>query len=135
MMNETEKRFRVAEQKLDELLRRDEAVITACGITIADWSARAYHYKNETLSWSYEFETRRARGSEVEKVRVRVSLWEHDTGVLGVLRCAEIFQIGKQSRWDSTTKEVLSLDEAVRRGLSNIVLEAISAGEAAAAAA
>lgn len=129
-----EKQFREAERQLDELLRRDEPVIAARGVAVSDRSARAYHYKNETLSWDYRFETRRERGSEVEKVSVSVSLREDDAGALRVTRCAEIFQVGKQSRWRSTAEEVLPLDEAVRRGLSSIVLEAISEGEAAAAA-
>ena len=135
MMNEAEKRFREAERQLDELLRRDEAVIAARGITITDRSARAYHYKNEYLSWVYSFETRRARGSEVEKVWVWVSLYEHDVGVVRVWRRAEIFQLGQLSRWQSTTEQLLALEKAVRDGLSSIVLEAIRAGETAAAGA
>lgn len=129
VMNETEKRFREAERRLDEMLRRDEAVITARGIIISDWSGRTYHYKNEYLSWSYWFETRRARGSEIEKVWVTVSLEEHDVGVVEVRRGAEIFQIGKLSRWQSATEELLPLAEMARLGLASIVLEAIQAGE------
>jgi hypothetical protein len=134
LMDEAEKRFRDAERQLDELLRRDEAVIAARGIIIADESSRAYS-KNDHLSWSYRFETRRARGSEVEKVWVLVSLFEHDPASLRVWRRAEIFQVGQVSRWQSTTEEVLPLGEVARGGLSDIVLEAISAGESAAAAA
>ena len=133
-MDEAEKRFREAERQLDELLRRDGAVIAARGITITDESSRAY-YKNDCLSWSYRFETRRVRGSEVEKVWVLVSLYEHEPASLRVWRRAEIFQIGQVSRWQSTTEEMLPLEEVARGGLSSIVLEAISAGEAAAAAA
>jgi len=134
MMNEAEKRFRDAERRLDELLRRDEAVIAARGIAISDVSARAY-YHNDPLSWSYQFETRRARGSEVEKVWVLVSLYEHDPASLRVWRRAEIFQIGQVSRWKETTEETLPLEEAARVGLSSIVLGAIRSGEEAAAAA
>lgn len=133
-MDEAEKRFREAEHQLDELMRRDEAVIAACGITIFDESARAYHYKNEYLSWSYRFEARRARGSEVEKVWVLVSLDEHDPASLRVWRQAEIFQIGQLSRWRGTTEETLPLGEVARCGLASIVLEAIHMGKAAAAA-
>jgi hypothetical protein len=129
MVNETEKRFREAERQLDELLRRDEAIIAARGITIADWSGRKYHYKNEHLSWSYWFETRRARGSEIENVLVAVSLNEHEASTVRVGRSAEIFQIGKLPRWSSGTEELLPLEEMVHRGLANIVLEAIHAGE------
>jgi hypothetical protein len=128
-MNEAEERFREAERQLDELLRSDEAVLAAQRITMADESARAYHYKNECLSWCYRFETRRARGSEVEKVWVLVSLYEFDTGALKVWRRAEIFQIGQLSRWQNTTEELLPLAEAAQRGLSSIVIEAIRAGE------
>ena len=67
---------------------------------------------------------------------VQVSLYGHDPASLRVWRRAEIFQIGQVSRWQSTTEEVLPLEEVARRGgLSSIVLEAITAGEAAVAAA
>lgn len=134
-MNEAEQLFREAERKLDELLRRDEATITARGVTVTDWSGRRYHYQNESLSWSYQFETKRARGSEFEKVWVKVSLREDEPASLIVWWRAEIFQIGKQSRWSITAEEVLPLEEAERRGLSSIVLGAIQEGEVAAAAA
>lgn len=135
-MKEEEKLFRESERRLDELMRRDEAAILAEGITITDWSARAYHYKNEHLSWSYWFEIKRARGrgGEIEKVSVTLSLYEHEPDSLRVKSGAEIFQIGQLSRWRDTKEEILSLDEAARRGLSNIVLEAIRAGKTAAAA-
>ena len=133
-MNEAEKRFREAERRLDVLLRRDGPAIAARGITVSDQSARAY-YKNDCLSWNYQFETRRVRGSEVEKVWVLVSLYEHDPASLRLWRRAEIFQIGQVSRWESTTEEVLPLEVVAGAGLSSIVLEAISAGEAAVAAA
>ena len=128
MINEAEKRFREVERQLDELLRSDEAVITARGIIISDWSGRTY-FRNDYLSWCQRFETRRPRGSEIEKVWVRVSLDEHDVSTLSVWRGAEIFQIGQLSRWQSTTEELLPLAEMARRGLANIVLEAIHAGE------
>jgi hypothetical protein len=133
-MDESEKRFRDAERQLDELLRRDEAVIAARDITISDESSRAY-YRNDYLSWNYRFEIRRVRGSEIEKVWVLVSLYEHDPASLRVWRRAEIFQIGQVSRWQDTTEEMLPLEEVARGGLSGIVLEAISAGKAAATAA
>jgi hypothetical protein len=133
MINEAEKRFREAERQLDELLHRDEAIIAARGISIAGESERVYHYKNEYLSWRYRFETRRARGSEIEKVWVLVSLDEFNVVALKVWRRAEIFQVGQLSRWQSTTEELLPLENALRDGLSSIIFEAIRAGEAAAA--
>jgi hypothetical protein len=132
-MNEAEARFREAERQLDELLRRDEGLIAAHGITIADESAREYHYKNAYLSWCYRFEIRRARGSEVEKVWVLVSLNEHDPTSLRVLSRAEIFQVGQLSRWENTTEELMPLGKSMEDGLSSMVLEAIRAGEAAVA--
>ena len=133
MISEAEKRFREAERQLDELLRRDEAIIAARGITISDWSARKYHYKNKSLSWSYWFETRRTRGSEIEKVLVWISFNEYESSTVRVMRSAEIFQIGKPSRWSGGTEELLSLEEMAHRGLANIVLERIQAGESEAA--
>jgi hypothetical protein len=135
MMSEAERRFREAERRLDELLRRDEAVIAARGVAVADESGRAYHYQNERLSWRHRFEVRRARGGEVEKVRVIISLGEEGPTALRVWRRAEIFQVGKPSRWVSTAEESLPLSVAARRGLGSIVVEAISAGEAEAAGA
>ena len=135
MTSEVEKRFREAERRLDELLRRDEAAIAARGVTVTDWSVRAYGYKSEYLRWCYLFETRRPRGSEVEKVMVDVSLDEGEPDALRVWTRAEIFQVSKLSRWQSTAEKLLPLEGVVRRGLAGIVLDAISAGEAAAAAA
>ncbi|MCA1620274.1 MAG: hypothetical protein LC795_13400 [Acidobacteria bacterium] len=129
-----EKRFREAERRLDELLRRDKAAIAARGVAITDSSVRAYTYKSEYLCWSHRFETRRARGSEVEKVMVWVSFHEGDEGAVRVWRCAEIFQVSSLSRWRSTTERLLPLEDVMRRGLACIVLEWVSAGEAAAAA-
>lgn len=128
VLKEAEKRFREAERQLDELLRRDEAVITDRGITISDWSGRTY-FRNDHLSWSQRFEIKRPRGSEIEKVWIRVSLYEHDVGVVEVWRSAEIFQIGQLSRWQSTIEELLPLAEMARRGLASFVVEAIHAGE------
>jgi hypothetical protein len=133
MISEAERRFREAERWLDELLSRDESAITARGVSVTDESGRAYHYQNERLSWRHRFEVRRARGSEIEKVRVIISLGEEDAGALRVWRCAEVFQVGKPSRWVSTTEELLPLPEAARRGLGSLVLEAVRAGEAEAA--
>lgn len=74
MITEVEHQFRGAEHLLDELLRREQAILIARGIVIVDESARTYHYKNDFLSWSHRFEIRRWRGSEVEKVWVVLSL-------------------------------------------------------------
>lgn len=133
MIKEEEKRFREVESQLDMLLHRDEAIIAARGIVITDWSARTYHYKNDYLSWCFRFDTKRARGSEIEKVWVLVSLDEADVTALRVWRRAEIFQIGQLSRWQSTTEELLSLETAIRDGLSSIIFEAIRSGKAACA--
>ena len=135
MTGEVEKRFREAERRLDELLRGGGAAIAARGVAITDSSVRTHTYKSEYLCWNHWFETRRARGSEVEKVTVWVSLHEGDEGVVRVWRCAEIFQVGSLSRWRSTAERLLPLEEVARRGLAGVVLEWVSAGEAAAAAA
>ncbi len=108
-------------------------MLVANGITITDRSSRAYNYKTESLSWYYWFETRRTRGSEVEKVLVSVCLDEANPRVLKIGKLADIFQIGQRSRWQNYTEELLPLENAVRIGLSNIVMEAVRAGKAAAA--
>ena len=133
MVREEEKQFREAERRLDEVLRGDEAAIAARGVSVTDWSVRA-HVHNDYPRWSYSFETRRPRGSEVEKVTVNVSLDEGEPGVVNVWWRAEIFQLGQLSRWQSTNEMRLSLEGAVRKGLAAIVLEAVGAGEAALAA-
>jgi hypothetical protein len=132
MTSVTEKQFREAERQLDELVRKDEAAIAARGIGVADESARSYHYKNESLSWRYRFETRQPRGSEIAKVWVVVSLDEWNVAALKVWRRAEIFQLGQLSRWESTTEEQVPLDTALQAGLSPIIFEAIHSGEVAA---
>jgi hypothetical protein len=132
MTSEAENKFREAERQLDLLFREAEPVIAARGISVADDSARSYHYKNEYLSWRYRFETRQPRGSEIAKVWVVVSLDECNLTVLKVWRRAEIFQPGQLSRWESTTEEQVPLDTAMQGGLSSIIVEAIQAGEVAA---
>lgn len=116
------------------MLRRAEAAIAARGLNVSEWSARTYHYKNEYLRWNYSFETRRPRGSEIEKVIVTVSLDEGEPGAVTVWWRAELFQVGSLSRWQSAVEMRLSLEDAERKGLAAIVLEAADAGEAALAA-
>jgi hypothetical protein len=132
-MHDVEKRFREAERQLDEMFRKDAAALAGRRIAVTEESGRAYHYQNEHLFWRLRFETRSEQGSEIQKVWGWLSLNEHDTNTLKVWRRAEIFQMGKQSRWHDTVEELLPLAEAARRGLASIILEAIDGGEAAAA--
>jgi hypothetical protein len=67
-------------------------------------------------------------------VRVDVSPDEGEPGSIRVCRSAEIFQVGKLSRWRSSAERLLPLESVMRRGLAGVVLECISAGEAEAAA-
>ncbi|ADB15125.1 hypothetical protein Psta_0435 [Pirellula staleyi DSM 6068] len=135
MITAVEHQFREAEHLLDELLRREQAILIARGIVIVDESARTYHYKNDSLSWSHRFEIRQWRGSEVEKVWVVLSLDESNVVALRVWARAEIFQIGQASRWESTAEELRPMDSVLKTGLSSIILEAICTGQAAAGAA
>ena len=114
-MNEIERRFRKAERVLDEMLAVAETTIEERGAAVADWSGRTNHYQNERLSWNYRFETRRPRGAEIEKVSVQVALGEEGPSSITVRRCAEIFQLGKRSRWSNVAKEVIPFGEAARR--------------------
>lgn len=133
MVREEEKRFREAEGRLDEMLRRAEVAIAASGVAVSDWSVRAYAH-NDYLRWSHLFETRRPRGSEVEKVMVEVSLDEGEPDAVRVWWRAEIFQVSSLSRWQSAGDKRLPLEGVERQGLVAIVLEAVEAGEAALAA-
>jgi len=132
-VSDLEAAFREVEGRLDDVLRRDAAVIAAHGVSIADDSARTYHYKNAYLVWSHRFESRRARETDIQKVAVAVTLVEGDVATVTIRRRAEIFQLGKLSRWENTVENRRPLEEILSEGLAAVVLQAIRAGEEAAA--
>jgi hypothetical protein len=134
-MTDVELKFRHAENELDTLMLTAKPGLTDEGVTISDWSARNYHYQNERLSWNYWFEKKRPRDSEILKLSVHVSLTEEAPTTVKVRTSSEIFQIGKKSHWSTTTNGIISLDDAVRCGLTHIVMSAIREGTSAAEAA
>jgi hypothetical protein len=132
MPSEVGAQFRDAERQLDDALRRDRATITASGIEVIDDSARTSHYKNGYVSWSLRFESRCARGSEVEKVWGTVSVHEVDPTIAKVWRRAEIFQIGAHPRWEKTDEREMPLQSLLRDGLATTVIQEFAEGKAAA---
>jgi hypothetical protein len=132
MTSEVEAHFREAERQLDDALQRDRTTIAADGIEVFDDSQRGYHYKNSYLSWSLRFESRSARGSEVEKVWGTVSVHEADPTAVKVWRRAEIFQIGARPRWEKTVERNVPLQSLLRIGLATTVAHEVADGKAAA---
>src|SRR5688572_22341362 len=113
MFPNVEAEFRVAERQLDDLLRRDRVTVEARGIEVRDDSARSYHYKNELLAWAFAFETRASWRSEVEKVRVGVSVHESDLTIAQIGWHAELFEVGAASRWQQRGGYTLPLPQLV----------------------
>ena len=134
VMSDVELKFRHAENELDKLLLAAKWALKDEDVTIRDWSGRKYHYKNERLSWNYWFEKKWPRDSEILKVSVHVSSTEEEPTMVNIRTFAEIFQVGKKSRWSTTTESIISLEEAVRRGLTDIVTSGIREGLSAAEA-
>jgi hypothetical protein len=132
MLSERESQFREAEQQLDALVFRDRAGLETFGIEIADESTRTYA-REPMLVWEYRFESRRPRGSDVEKVTVRLRMDEFDCPRVEVEARAEIFSIGARSRWAQDWERSLSLEALVQQGLGNIVRQCIDDGHAEAA--
>jgi hypothetical protein len=132
--SQPEAQFRDTELQLDEALRRGREAIVASGVEIFDDSERCYHYKNERLSWSIRFESRRPRGSDIEKVWGRVSVYEDDLTVAKIWRRAEVFQTGQSSRWQETDERAIPLGDLLRSGLATVVAEEIEEGRKAASA-
>lgn len=128
-MTEVEQRFRESERELDKLLLAAKMALNRSGIEITDWSGRKYHYKNERLSWDHWFVAKRSRGSEIEKVTVRIEMTEEDPDSVTVATHSEIFQTGKTSRWRSSMEEVLFLQGVSQRSVEKIVLDAVHWGQ------
>ena len=132
MPSEVESHFREAERQLDDALRRDQTALTADGIKLFDNSARAYHFKNSHPSWSLRFESRSARGSEVEKVWGTISVQEADPTRAKIWRRAEVFEIGARPRWEKTVERELPLSSLLSDGLATTVAREVAEGKAAA---
>lgn len=132
MSSEAEANFRDVERQLDDALRKDRAALAAEGIDTVDESQRSYHYKNQYLSWSLRFESRCSRGSEIEKVWGRLSVFEGSPHIVKVWQRVEIFQIGARPRWENSVEREVSLQSLLREGLGTAVLCEVEASRAAA---
>ncbi len=135
MTLEVEAHFRESERRLDSLLQRDQQTIMSRGIEVVDRSERRYHYKNQHLSWSHQFEARRPRGSKIEKVRVTLTVLEGDPMGVRLWKCAEVFQIGQSPHWQKTDERVIPLQELLRAGMATTIVheveECLNAAEGA----
>ena len=131
-MNENaESCFREAERSLDGILAREREAIEALGFSIADQSARTYHYKNETLVWCYWFELRRRRErQDLEKFSLAVSLDEFAPSVVKLRTCTELFQIGQSSRWNKTEESEIALQQLVHDGMLSLITREMTLGMA-----
>lgn len=129
-MNENaESRFREAERGLDAILVREREAIEALGISIADQSARSYHYNNETLVWCYRFELRRCRErQDFEKFSLAVSLDEFAPSVVKLRTCTELFQIGQSSRWNNTEESEIALQQLLHDGILSLITRELTLG-------
>lgn len=127
----TDSEFRKAERQLDEAMHRDREAMVSSGIELFNDSGDSY-YKTSFLAWSLRFESRCARGNEVEKVWGRVFVCEAEPTLVKIWRRAGIFSIGARSDWEETVEREVSLEALLRHGLAATVLEEVEKGKAAA---
>jgi hypothetical protein len=135
MVSPTEESFRRTQRTLDELIEAATPELVERGISATDESHRNYHYKNQLLSWSYRFESRRSyRGPEIAMVTVRVTFNEpFDPDAPQDVRMwsrSEIFQIGQGPRWEHTEDRLLPIADVLGRGIAELVCTAIAVGHA-----
>lgn len=133
MNSPTENAFRRVEQILDRLLQDALIQLNDEDISATDESAREFHYKNQFLTWSYRFESRRTyRGPEIALVTLRIRFDEplnldetHDVKIW--MRC-EVFQIGQLPRWEHTDEFAMPLADIMKRGIAELVRTIVSNG-------
>jgi hypothetical protein len=119
-----EARFREVEALLDGHL----AALTNAfaGVRVRDDCARTYHYKNQVLSWCYQFVRDVPADGEIERISVWLTYREPfgDRDALEVLVCSEVFQQGQisrvvrrqESQWLIASVRAVGLAAIVTRG-------------------
>ena len=126
-----EERFRAVEQVLDRLLAEDTSALNT--LTICDLSGRTYHYKNQYLSWSYQFSQDTPVDYETKRISVDMTFVEpvdlEKEDVVTVFIRSELFQQGRASRIDEKSEYLMTLLDLEHSGLAACVNVAFQKGE------
>lgn len=125
-----EAQFRLVEVMLDEQV--SALLPNLREVTIRDLSARNYHYKNQFLSWSYQFVRDTKIDAEVERISVFLTYIEpfEGEGGLSCLVRAEVFQQAQVSRVDRKRRYVVSIEQVRSHGLESLLKDAFAQGAA-----
>jgi hypothetical protein len=129
-MSPAEARFREVEALLDAHLA---ALTNALAeVQMRDDCARTYHYKNQVLTWCYQFVRDVPADGEVERISVWLTYREPfaDRDALEVLVCSEIFQQGKISRVNRRQESQWPIASVKAVGLAAIVTRSFEIGAA-----
>src|SRR5258706_12576919 len=129
-MSAAELRFRKIETLLDHQLAVLRSTADLSGVEVHDWCARNYHYKNEVLTWSYQFVRDTLVDGEFERISVRLSYMEPlaDDDTLAVFLRRELFQQGQISRIDRKHEYRVAIDQGESAGLEPILKNGFTEG-------
>ena len=130
-MSGAELRFKKIETLLDHQLAGVRSTPTLSGVEVHDWSARKYHYKNQFLTWSYQFVRDNLIDGEFERISISLTYMEPlgDDDALAVIIRSEVFQQGQISRVDRKHEYRVGMDEVEASGLEPILRNGFAHGK------
>jgi hypothetical protein len=132
MPSTSEEAFVQAANRLDQLLVNAQGELR--DVQSRDTSARTYHYKNQVLVWSHEFDCDWI--VDIDHYRVSVSISFVETPEvsaepqISVRRRAEIFRTGKQSHVIRTGAKYVHIEDVAKEGIAALVKDELNAGRA-----
>lgn len=129
-MSPAEMRFRDVEALLDQKLSEARLRAVLSGVAMRDLSARHYHYKNQALSWSWQFVREKAIDGEIERISIFLTYIEPrgDSDALTVLVRSEVFRQGQISRIDRKHESSVTTDHVKAVGLEPLLKDAFEQG-------
>lgn len=129
-MDSTEARFRKIESLLDQQVSNLKSGGALAGITSRDLSARNYHYKNQVLTWSWQFVRDIALSGETNRVSICLAYDEplgRDDALTVSIR-SEIFQPGQISRINRRHEYQVAIPEIEQTSLEPLLKRAFEEG-------
>lgn len=134
-IDEAEASFRPVERMLDAMLEESRASLVSEGIILREESNRTGFggHSYPAFSWSFHFERRQPYGSEIKrattKLTYRETLLQGEPQQMEVAFVAEIFQIGKQSRFCEGREMIYPIDQFLNMRMDLIIIDWIAAAE------
>lgn len=129
-MSPAEAQFRDVEVLLDHKLSEFRRSTASSGLTINDLSARNYHYKNQVLSWSWQFVREIPVDGEIKRISLFLTYMEPlgKSDKMTILVRSEVFQQGQISRIDRKQERCLSIEQIENAGLEPVLKNAFERG-------